>query len=111
MGVGRSGDDTGDMEKVMATYYGEDQVLAIILVRVDTKEVDSIAREVAKHENVEDVYLVTGDSDIFLKAKFRNYDHFKQFMVTTLSHIPYVKDSKTMMVVSTYKERGAFKED
>jgi DNA-binding Lrp family transcriptional regulator len=81
------------------------------MVRVDTKEVDAIAREIARHENVEDVYLVTGDSDIILKARFRNYNHFKEFMVAALSHIPYVKDSKTMMVVSTYKERGVLKED
>ena len=99
------------MEKVMATYYGEEQVLTLIMVRVDTKEVDSIAREIAKNENVEDVYLVTGDIDILIKARFSNYNHFKEFMVTKLSHIPYVKDSKTMMVVSTYKEKGALKED
>ena len=35
---------TGDIERVMETLYSEESVLAIINLKVDTKEVDEIAR-------------------------------------------------------------------
>ena len=45
-----------------------------------------------------------------IKARFSNYQHFKDFMVQTVSRLGSVKDSKTLMVVSTYKDRGQIKE-
>jgi DNA-binding Lrp family transcriptional regulator len=101
---------TGDIERVMETLYSEENVTAIINLKVDTKEVDEIAREISKHDIVEDVFLVTGDTDVVVKARFSNYQHFKDFMVHTVSRLGSVKDSKTLMVVSTYKDKGQVRE-
>ena len=101
---------TGDIDRVMETLYSEESVLAIINLKVDTKEVDDIAREIAKHELVEDVFLVTGDTDVVVKARFSNYAHFKDFMVQSVSRLGSIKDSKTLMVVATYKDKGQIRE-
>ncbi|MEM3851950.1 MAG: Lrp/AsnC ligand binding domain-containing protein [Methanomassiliicoccales archaeon] len=95
-----------DIDSVMSTFYGNDAVTAIVQLKVDTKEADSIAMKVAKHEAIFDVYMVTGDADIVVKAKFKNYSHVKKFLVDTLGGIPGVKETKTMMVVTAFKENG-----
>jgi DNA-binding Lrp family transcriptional regulator len=102
----REGYDT-----VMSSYYGEDQVTAIINLKVDTKEADAIAERVSGYDIVEDVFLVTGDTDIVVKTKFKNYNQLKRFLVEEISAISGVKDTKTLMVVTTFKERGEKKFD
>lgn len=93
-------------DTVMSSYYGDEQVTAIINLKVDTKEVDGIAEKVSSYDIVEDVYLVTGDTDIVVKTKFKNYNQLKRFLVEEISAISGVKDTKTLMVVTTFKERG-----
>jgi len=101
--------DRRDYERVVSSFYGEDEVTAIITLKIDTKEADSVATKVSRHECIEDVFLVTGDTDIVAKAKFRNYAALKKFIIETIAAIDGVKDTKTLMVVSTFKERGAVK--
>lgn len=97
------------MEEVISTYYGNDQVAAVITVKVDTKEADHIATKIATFDVIEDVFLVTGDTDIILKARFANYRGLKEFVLESLAPIEGIKDTKTLMVVTTYKERGVAK--
>ncbi len=98
--------DKPDIEEVMSSFYGDEAVTAIVQLKVDTKEADSIAMTVAKHEAIFDVYMVTGDADIVVKAKFKNYSNVKRFLVDTLGAIKGVKETKTMMVVTAFKENG-----
>ena len=95
-----------EIDTVMSSYYGEEQVTAIINLKVDTKAADIIAEKVASYGLVEDVFLVTGDTDIVVKTKFHNYNQLKRFLVDDISNIDGVKDTKTLMVVTTFKERG-----
>ncbi len=95
-----------DLDKVMSNYYGEDQVAAIITVKADTKEAENIAVKIAKFDLIEDVFLVTGDTDIIVKARFENYAGLKEFVLKSLAPIKGIKDIKTLMVVTAYKERG-----
>jgi DNA-binding Lrp family transcriptional regulator len=85
-------------------------VAAIITLKVDTKEADRIAVQVAKFDVVQDVFLVTGDTDIIAKARFPNYKGLKEFVLKSLAPINGVKDTKTLMVVTTYKESGTPKD-
>src|SRR5437879_11822179 len=100
---------SGDMEQALTALYGEDQVAAIITLKVDTKEADRIATEIAGFDVIQDVFLVTGDTDIIAKARFPNYRGLKDFVLNSLAPITGVKDTKTLMVVTTYKESGAKK--
>jgi Lrp/AsnC family leucine-responsive transcriptional regulator len=103
--------DKTDYDSVMSTYYGDDQVTALINLKVDTKDADTIAEKVAGFLMVEDVFLVTGDTDIVAKVKFHNYNQLKGFLVDDLSSIAGVKETRTLMVVTTFKERGELKFD
>lgn len=100
-----------EYDKVISTYYGEEQVIAVVTLKVDTKEADKIATELAEIEPIEDVFLVFGDTDIILKAKFMNYKEVKDFVVNQIGKIEGVRETKTFMVVTTYKERGVKKEE
>lgn len=99
-----------DYDKVMSKYYGEEQVTALMTIKVDTKEADSVATEISEHASIEDVFLVTGDTDIVIKARFGNYKDLKDFVVRFLSALKGVKETKTLMVVTAYKEKGVKKE-
>jgi len=101
--------EKSEYEAVMSTYYGDDQVTALINLKVDTKDADKIAEKISGHLLVEDVFLVTGDTDIVAKVKVQTYNQLKKFIVDDLSKIAGVKDTKTLMVVSTFKERGELK--
>lgn len=97
-------DITSEYEKDISQYYGDDKVTAIITLRVDTKEVDRVARQISENPAVRDLFLVTGDTDLVLKATFRNYQEFKEFVVGTVGGIKGVIDTSTGMVVTKYKE-------
>jgi DNA-binding Lrp family transcriptional regulator len=97
-------DITTEYEKDVSQYYGDDKVTAIITLRVDTKEVDQVARMICEHESVKDVFLVTGDTDLVVKATFRSYQDFKDFVVSRVGGIKGVLDTSTGMVVTKYKE-------
>lgn len=101
--------EKAEYEAVMSTYYGDDQVTALINLKVDTKDADKIAERISGYLLVEDVFLVTGDTDIVAKVKVQTYNQLKRFIVDDLSKIQGVKDTKTLMVVSTFKERGELK--
>jgi DNA-binding Lrp family transcriptional regulator len=108
-GVVMEEEDRTELEQVISTYYGEDQVTALVNLKVDTKEAERVAEKVSGFLVVEDVFLVTGDTDIVAKVKVQNYSQLKRFLVDDLSSIPGIKDSRTLMVVSTFKERGDLK--
>ncbi len=97
-------------EKVLANYYGDEGVTALITLKVDTQNVESLAKEISKHEDVEDVFLVTGDIDIIAKGHFKNYDSCNDFILNSVRSLEGVKDTRTLMVVTTYKERGSRKQ-
>ena len=95
-----------DIDRYISRYYGEDQVSAVITIKVDTKEADKVATKISKFDIIEDVFLVTGDTDIVAKARFKNYKGLKDFVVESLAPIRGIKETKTLMVVTIYKEGG-----
>jgi Lrp/AsnC family leucine-responsive transcriptional regulator len=95
-----------DYERILSTYYGENQVVAMMMLKIDTKEAENIAKQVSKFEIVEELFMVTGDVDIILKARFPNYKALKSFVLDSLAPINGIKETKTMMVVTPFKENG-----
>lgn len=95
-----------EYEEVVSSYYEGRGVSLIISLKVDTKQIDEAAEKLGEFDNIEDVFLVTGDVDIILKARFRDYDHMKSFLIKEASNLPGIESVKSMMVVTTYKERG-----
>jgi len=96
-----------EMDRVLSSYYhGEEQVIAMVMLKVDTKEADRIANAVAEFPQVRDVFLVTGDTDIICKVKFSDYSQLKSFAIESLAPLEGIKDIRTNMVVTPYKESG-----
>jgi Lrp/AsnC family leucine-responsive transcriptional regulator len=110
-GVHMEEKDKKEYEEVISSYYGDEQVAALVTFKIDTKGSDQVATKIASFDHVEDVFLVTGDTDIIAKARFPNYAALKKFIVDDVAEIDGVKETKTFMVVTTFKERGAIKKE
>ena len=94
------------VESAFTKVYGEDVVTAIIALKVETPEADNVASEVSRFSEVQDVFLVTGDTDIFLKVRFPQYEELKEFVLHRLPSVRGIRESKTLLVVTAYKEGG-----
>ena len=95
-----------EMTGTLGKYYGNKIVTALIGIETDVNLVETIGRELAKENNVEDVLIVTGQFDIVIKVRFPDYEEFQRFVVNRLSRMNGIKESKTMMVLSIKKEMG-----
>ena len=73
---------------------------------METSEADTVASEVAKFVESEDVFLVTGDTDIFVKVRFPHYEELKEFVLHRLPSVRGIRETKTLLVVTAYKESG-----
>jgi Lrp/AsnC family transcriptional regulator, leucine-responsive regulatory protein len=94
------------VESAFTKVWGDEHVVALIALKVETSEADSVASEVAKFTEVDDVFLVTGDTDIFLKVRFPQYDELKDFVLHRLPGVRGIRETKTLLVVTAYKEAG-----
>lgn len=94
------------VEGAFTKAWGEDSVVALIALKVETAEADHVASETSKFSEVEDVFLVTGDTDIFLKVRFPHYSELKEFVIHRLPDVKGIRESKTLLVVTAYKEAG-----
>jgi Lrp/AsnC family leucine-responsive transcriptional regulator len=94
------------VENAYTKVWGEENVVALIALKVETSEADSVASDVAKFPEAEDVFLVTGDTDIFLKVRFPHYEELKEFVLHRLPAVHGIRESKTLLVVTAYKEGG-----
>ncbi len=94
------------VESAFTKVWGDEHVVALIALKVETSEADSVATEVAKFTEVEDVFLVTGDTDIFLKVRFPHYEELKEFVLHRLPGVKGIRETKTLLVVTAYKEGG-----
>lgn len=101
--------ERSDYDSVISSYFGDDKVTALLNLKVETKEADVIAEAIAEYDAVDDVYLVTGDVDIVAVVKFDTYAQLKTFLMDKVSCIPGIKESKTSMVVTTFKQGGDLK--
>ncbi|MGC8992737.1 MAG: Lrp/AsnC family transcriptional regulator [Thermoplasmata archaeon] len=81
-------------------------ITAIVSLKVSTEKIDDVAKNLKDYVNVEDLFLVTGDTDIIMKVKFLNYKDLKEFIVDKVGRMEGVQDTSTMIVVASYKEKG-----
>lgn len=94
------------VESAFTKVWGDEHVVALIALKVETTEADNVAQETARFSEVEDVFLVTGDTDIFLKVRFPHYEELKEFVLHRLPGVKGIRETKTLLVVTAYKEGG-----
>src|SRR5579863_6090456 len=97
----RSGSDrtpvSRAVESAFTKVWGDEHVVALIALKVETSEADSVASEVSKFGEVEDV---------FLKVRFPHYEELKEFVLHRLPGVKGIRETKTLLVVTAYKEGG-----
>lgn len=79
---------------------------AIIEVRLDhqtSAAVDRFEKEILKHPQVLECYLMAGDWDYILRVIFRDLDEFREFCVGALSKIPGVSNVKSNICMKSVK--------
>ena len=94
------------VETAFSKVWGDEHVVALVALKVETSEADQVATEVSRFQEVEDVFLVTGDTDIFLKVRFPHYEELKEFVLRRLPVVKGIRETKTLLVVTAYKESG-----
>jgi Lrp/AsnC family transcriptional regulator for asnA, asnC and gidA len=60
--------------------------------------------DIAKHANVQGVYVLSGQYDVLLKVRTKNVEEMNQFIVEFLRKIPAVDRTLTMFVMDSYLE-------
>src|SRR5579872_2887282 len=79
---------------------------AVVQVRLDRQTVDSVARfekELLKHPQVLECYLVAGDWDYVLRVVARDLDDFRDFCVNRLAKITGVGNVKSSICMKQVK--------
>lgn len=63
---------------------------------------ENIARSIKKLSEVEEVHIVTGGTDIIIKARFSDMKGMNSFVIDRLRSIQGIDKTQTMMVMSSY---------
>ncbi len=70
----------------------------------DIKELDRIAKELSKFDEVMDIHHITGDNNILLKIKVKDNSEMKDFEIEKIGSIKGIKNIETMISIGNYKE-------
>lgn len=87
----------------------EDAVVALIEVKVTpmmSAGFDSIARSICRHEEVKDLYLMSGSYDLALIVEGRNLREVSRFVSEKLSVLKDVTSTSTHFILKKYKNEG-----
>lgn len=91
--------------------WDAEKVTAIIEVKITPERdggFDRIAARIAKFEEVESCYLVSGGYDLLIVIEASNLRRAAAFVAEKLSTIDAVQATATHFRLKTYKENGAF---
>jgi Lrp/AsnC family leucine-responsive transcriptional regulator len=61
-------------------------------------------QEIAKHPFVQEVFVLSGQYDVFLKVRTKDVEEMNRFIVDFLRELPAVERTLTMFVMDTYLE-------
>ena len=89
--------------------WDPDAVTAVIEVRVTPEReggFDRVANRIARFEEVEGVYLMSGGHDLLVVVEGRNLREVASFVADKLSTIDAVQSCATHLRMKTYKENG-----
>jgi len=84
----------------------EEGFCAYILIALSPAEYNTperIAREIAKHKEVESIDLITGDSELIVKVRTKDQDEYYDFLRNVLSGQEGFQNTKTMISLKQIK--------
>ncbi len=77
--------------------------VAVTLTRHGRDAVTAFLEAVQEHPEILETHHITGDADFLLKIAVRNFPTYENFVLQTLTDLPFVQNLKTMVVLSTTK--------
>jgi DNA-binding Lrp family transcriptional regulator len=83
-------------------------VLTFILVNITWHKhnaADNFLRQVNEIDEITECYTITGDGDFLLKVICRDLQAYQNLLFNVLSQVPEVERLKTLMTLSTVKNR------
>jgi Lrp/AsnC family transcriptional regulator, leucine-responsive regulatory protein len=75
----------------------------VTLIRHGSDSVTEFLGAIEEHPEILECHHITGDADFLLKIAVRNFPAYQQFVLQTLTDLPFVQNLKTMVVLSTTK--------
>ena len=82
------------------------QTSALVMIKVSAGTGEKVAKELAKFDRVEDVYAIMGESDVAIKVRFASPKELKHFLMTDVSAIKGIENTRTLLIMDTYKDAG-----
>ena len=79
------------------------EVQAAIMARVSKGKLIEVEKKIAKHENVQSVYDVTGDYDALIIAKFRKRAELDAFL-KEIQKYDFIERTHSLLILNTLKE-------
>lgn len=92
----------------------KDSVTAYIEIRITPQPntgFDELANTIMKYDDVESVYLMSGDYDLGVMVKGNNIRDIADFVAQRLSALPGVLSASTHIVMKRYKDNGIYLSD
>ena len=92
----------------------EEKINALIEVKVVPQRgtgFDSIASRIAKFDEVDSVYLISGGYDFMVMIKGKSMKEVSSFVFTKLSALDSIQSTATHFVLKKYKDHGIFLEE
>lgn len=74
---------------------------------VDPRTLESVAREIARHEEAPFVAAVSGVANLFVGVSCENNDRLYRFVFDTISLVPGARSIETVPISRTYKRSAA----
>ncbi len=93
-----------DWDKISA-----EKVSALIEVKVTPQRgsgFDNIARRIARYDEVDSVYLLSGAYDFMVQIKGKSMKEVSQFVFDKLSTLDTIQSTATHFVLKKYKDHG-----
>lgn len=82
----------------------KDVVRSILLFKYDMTKEKEIIKYMKSQQSIDEIYSVTGDADLTIKARFPNYGYMKKFILNMPKAVEGITDQKTYMAVRIFKE-------
>lgn len=79
---------------------------AIVQIVVDPQMLDHVIKELVKVPEVEDVFEVSGETDVIIKVNAHDIASFRKLLKDVILKIEGVKLTVTSVVLYTWKEGG-----
>ncbi|AML52275.1 MULTISPECIES: Lrp/AsnC family transcriptional regulator [Falsihalocynthiibacter] len=87
-----------------AMGHGVTVMVNIRLSRQGPADIEEFLAAVKRMPEVTECLLVTGNLDYILKARARDVEELKDFVLAKLKKIPCVSDTTTMLILETIKQ-------